>query len=313
MLLVSIMRFRLVQGWMLSVLVGGCAAEVTDGEELAATESALRSGTNGDGCARSPYNCKLRSTKGQRVLTTTGGNEWNVDAAWLKAKGFVDPASGEAVVPVVDGNGNEMGRTKKKTFIFNYGQTRRMNNVTYVFAMSTGLASPGWVPLEAFVGSSELRANVGEVNARGKNLSPMACYEVKSTYPANLDNFKVVKGATDKDAMEPDDYLPVKRANGKVYANLAFNTPGDSLGGPAIDIFPAGTKFRRLNVPTWENPATPSLDATLYAKPPGSNAYTKPSGEMKFIYGYVKSNLGSVRYGWMALDGLAPSTGCPAD
>ena len=32
---------------------------------------------------------------------------------------------------------------------------------------------------------------------------------------------------------------------------------------------------------------------------------------MKFIYGYVKSKTGSVRYGWMALDALDVSSGCP--
>jgi hypothetical protein len=30
-----------------------------------------------------------------------------------------------------------------------------------------------------------------------------------------------------------------------------------------------------------------------------------------FVYGYVKGKLGHVRYGWMALDGLTPSSGCP--
>jgi hypothetical protein len=304
--------------WMTSVVfaltslmtLAGCTAGV-DEELTESTANELTSGVNGSGCKRSAYNCSLHSGgEGQRVRRADGGQTWAVDDEWLVAQGFVDPQTKAAVVPVVDGNGDEMGRVKKESFTLNYGQTRRMKDLTYVFALSTGLQSAGWVPIDAFRAATSLRERVGEVNARGGNLKAMECYEVKSTYPERLDDFKVVKGATDKDAMEPDDYLPVKRANGKVYVNLAFNVPGDAIGGPAVDIFPAGTKFQRLSVPTWEKPARPSLDATLYAKPAGASAYTKPDGAMKFVYGYVTSNAGAVRYGWMAYDGLAPSTGC---
>jgi hypothetical protein len=139
----------------------------------------------------------------------------------------------------------------------------------------------------------------------------MACYEIAASSPARLDHFKVVKGATDKDSEEPNDYLPLKLGNGKAYMNLAFSAPGSALGAPAVDKFPQGTKFRRLDVPTWESPHRPSLDVTLYAKPAGGTAYTKPSGTMKFVYGTVKTKDGTERHGWMALDGLVPSTGCP--
>src|SRR5205085_999391 len=123
--------------------------------------------------------------------------------------------------------------------------------------------------------------------------------------------FKVVKGATDQDSEEPNDYLPqVRSGSGRVYVNLAFSIPGDGLGAPAVDIFPAGTKFQRLDVPTWESPSRPSLDAPLYKKPAGSDKYTERAGAMKFLYGYVKTKAG-VRYGWMAMDGLKVSSGCP--
>ena len=68
---------------------------------------------------------------------------------------------------------------------------------------------------------------------------------------------------------------------------------------------------QRLQVTTWESNA-PSLNATLYAKPAGGSAYTVPAGSMKFVYGYVKAEDGTVRYGWVGIDGLKVSSGCPS-
>lgn len=61
-------------------------------------------------------------------------------------------------------------------------------------------------------------------------------------------------------------------------------------------------------MPTWEGTA-PSLDAKLYGRTPGTDHLSSRS--MKFIYGYVKTKPGAVRYGWMALDGLKTSGSCP--
>jgi hypothetical protein len=292
--------------------VSGCAAESgdegDDGEgqegEVASEIGGYRRGVNTTGCKRSAYNCTLNPGKDQRVYRADGGDTWGIEPSWVADRKLPG-------VPVVDGNGDLMGYSKKASFTLNYGQTRRIGNVTYVMALSSGLASAGWVPIDAFLHADSLRAKVGEVNARGAGLKDLGCYEVATTFDPKLKTLKVVKGATDKDAKEPDDYLPHARANGKVYVNLAFSIPGDSLGAPAVDIFPAGTKFQRLDVPTWESPSLPSLDAKLFAKPAGSSAYTREAGEMKFIYGYVKTKPGSVRYGWMAIDGLKVSSGCP--
>lgn len=287
----------------------GCAAEAPDeGDEsqsaaIASEASSLRDGVNSKGCRRSAYNCALYPGTGtQRVRRADGGETWGVDPAFLSAsKG----------VPVLDGNGDLMAMSPKTSFTLNYGQTRRLGNRTYVMALSAGIGSAGWVPVDAFLHAESLRQKVGEVNARGAALKDLACYVVKSSFDASLDKYAVVKDATDSNKPEPDDYLPKKRNNGKVYVNLAFSAPGDGLGAPAVDIFPAGTKFQRLDVPTWEAGGAPSLEVKLYSKPAGSNTYSKLSDrEMKFIYGYVKTNDGVVRYGWMALDGLAPSSGC---
>lgn len=293
--------------------VAGCAADTGEEEAEASTSDELRAGVNSNGCKRSAYNCGLHPDGvGQRVRRADGEEEWAFDAKWLAGRGYVDPATKQPVVPVLDGNGDEMGRTKKLGFTFNYGQTRRFGNLTYGLVLSSGLKSAGWVPIDGLVHAESFRAKVGEVNAKGKDLPHLACYEVKSTFPERLVKYKIVKGAPEN-GPEADDYLPIRRANGRPYINLTFNVPGDALGGPSIDIYPAGTKFQRLDVPTWERPDRPSLDATLYDKPAGASTYTKPVGEMKFIYGYVKSKTGSIRYGWMAIDGLTPSSGCAND
>ena len=292
-------------GWLLFVFsLAGCAAEAED-EGTDETGSALssRMGVNSAGCKRSAYNCTLNPGHGQRVANAGGGEDWAVAPAYVKAHG--------GYVTVVDGNGDSMGKSTKPTFTLNYGQTRRMKNTTYVMAVSAGIGAAGWVPIEAFESVDSLRAHVGEVNAHGAGLAKLGCYQISKSFDPALEKYKVVKGATDKDSKEPDDYLPQVRSGNKgVYANLAFSVPGDDLGAPAIDIFPAGTKFQRLDVPTWDGGA-PSLDVKLYSKPSGSTKYTTLSNRsMKFIYGYVKTDAG-IRYGWMALDGLDSTTGCP--
>jgi hypothetical protein len=301
-----------ISGAAMVATISGCAAESTDdgsgaGDEGAVESdiSALRAGVNSAGCKRSAYNCSLNpAASGQRVYTATGSESWGIDPKWV-----ADHKLGG--IPVVDGNGESMGISKRTELTLNHGQTRRIGSTTYVMALSSGVGAAGWVPIDSFVHADSLRARVGEVNAHGDGLRALGCYEVDTSFDPKLDTFKVVKGAKVTDSEEPNDYLPTKRNNGKVYANLAFSIPGDGLGAPAIDIFPAGTRFQRLDVPTWEG-AAPSLDAKLYARTPGTDHFsTLSSRSMKFIYGYVKTKPGSVRYGWMAIDGLKVSGACP--
>jgi hypothetical protein len=301
-----------VAGAAMLATVSGCAADDAATDDPTADEgsveseiTALRPGVNSAGCKRSAYNCALDpGGKGQRVYTATGSESWGIDPKWV-----ADHKLGG--IPVVDGNGEPMGISKKTSLTLNHGQTRRIGDTTYVMALSSGVGAAGWVPIDAFLHADSLRAAVGEVNAHGVGLKDLGCYEVDTTFDPKLDTFKVVKGATIHDSEEPNDYLPTKRNNGKVYVNLAFSLPGDALGAPAIDIFPAGTKFQRIDVPTWEG-STPSLDAKLYARTPGTDHFSNLSGRaMKFIYGYVKTKPGAVRYGWMAIDCLKTSGACP--
>lgn len=81
-----------------------------------------------------------------------------------------------------------------------------------------------------------------------------------------------------------------------------------ALGGPAIDHFPAGTKFQRLDVPTDKGP--PSIDVKLWLQD-GNGKFRKPAGEMKFVYGSILGKTSDPRVGWMAYDGLTVSSGCP--
>jgi hypothetical protein len=302
----------LVSGAAMVAAISGCAADSTDANDGTGDDgsvesdiTALRPGVNSAGCKRSAYNCSLNpGGKGQRVYSASGSESWGIDPKWV-----ADHKLGG--VPVVDGNGESMGISKSTELTLNHGQTRRIGNTTYVMALSSGVGAAGWVPIDSLLHADSLRARVGEVNAHGDGLKDLGCYVVATTFDPKLDTFKVVKGAKFTDSEEPNDYLPTKRNNGKVYANLAFSIPGDALGAPAVDIFPAGTKFQRLDVPTWEGSA-PSLDAKLYSRTAGTDHFSTLSNRpMKFIYGYVKTKPGSVRYGWMALDGLDVSAACP--
>lgn len=295
-----------VFGLFAGIFAVGCAAPAADesGEEAQGeTQSAegTRAGINGSSCKRSAYNCSLHPGN-QRVETPGGRNEWGINSNYL--------ASNKGV-PVVDGNGNLMGLSPKTDFTFNYGQTRVMNGKKYGYAMSTGLGSSGWVEIDAIGASSSFEKQVGNMDAKGDNLPKLGCYAIANTYDQTLNSYFVVKGAKPGGA-EANDYLPQIRSNGKVYGTLSFNAPGDALGGANTDIFPAGTKFQRVDVPTWEAKALPSLDVQLYKATRKDAAATTEAGTMKFIYGYIRAASGEVRYGWAALDGLVVSDKCDA-
>jgi hypothetical protein len=276
----------------LTTLAMACAPGDSLPSEESSSENtdALSSGVNGAACVASPYNCKLRENGGNAVDNAQGG-------LWA-----VEPDD------VVDGDGHVMGKSSFAHLRFNYGQTRRMNDRTYVYARSTSVGSSGWFPIDKVVSESALRDRVGEVNAHGAGLAKMACYAVKSSHDPALVELKVVYDSK-SDNERAGDYLPLVRGNGQRYANLAFNVPGFGLGGPAVDIFPAGAKFQRLDVAT--DGGKPSIDVPLYSKDAAGH-YKAPAGTLKFVYGYFVSGAdGAKRYGWMAYPALEKSSGCP--
>ncbi len=262
--------------------------ELEDGD----TEQRLFAGVNGDACAASTYNCKLRVSGGNRVAT----NDPDDDNSWAVAQG----------VPIRDGNGTIVGTSTKTRTTFNYGQSRSFAGETYVFAVSTSNGSAGWMPLASIAGKDSFAGKLGKVSALGAGLAKLGCYQIRDSHDANLEFKKVVYDSKVKHE-RAGDYLPLVRANGKRSANLTFNVPGFSLGGVAVDHFPAGTKFQRLDVPTTDGP--PSIDIPLWVDD-GQGRYRKQSGTMKFIYGYVIAATGTKRNGWMAYDALQVSDGC---
>lgn len=277
---------------LLAVLAIGCApgdAEVDEVDDTEEESDALSSGVNGGACLKSPYNCKLRVNGGNRVENAQGGL-WAVDDD-----------------NVVDGNGDLMGVSTWDHLRFNYGQTRHINGRTYAFAMSTNQGSSGWFPLDAVTSEEILRDRIGEVNAKGAGLAKMACYAVKNSDATPSRAALKVVYDTDSDNERVGDYLALVRKNGGRYINLAFNVPGFGLGGVAVDIYPAGTKFQRLEVPT--DSGAPSIDIPVWKKD-GAGRYRTKAGEMKFVYGYVVADDGTRRNGWMAYEALKTSSGC---
>lgn len=264
-----------------------------DDPELDDVEVRFFKGVNGDACAESPYNCKLRVSGGNRVLT----NDPDDNNSWAVADG----------VPIRDGNGTIVGHSSKKRTTFNYGQKRTFAGEPYVFAVSTSNGSAGWMPLASIAGKSSFEQKLGHVSALGAGLAKLGCYQIKNSHDPDLELKKVVYDSkvTHERA---GDYLPLVRKNGQRSANLVFNVPGFALGGVAVDHFPAGTKFQRLDVPT--NSGKPSIDIPLWVQD-GQGRYRKQAGTMKFIYGYIIAATGTKRNGWMAYDALTVSDGCP--
>lgn len=272
--------------------VDGVGGDEGAGVELSETAQAAFSGVNGTYCLVSAYNCKLQNPGGNRVPTNDPA-----DDNWGLSTG----------VAIRDGNGTVVGTNTRTSSQFNYGQTRTFAGELHAFAVSTSNSSAGWLPMSAILGRTSFEQKVGHVSALGAGLSKLGCYQVKNSHDPVQELKKVVydSEATHERA---GDYLPLVRANGARSVNLIFNVPGMALGGPAVDHFPAGTKFQRLDVPTEHG--VPSIDIPLWVKD-SAGRYRQQSGEMKFLYGYVIAATGTKRNGWMAYDALSVSSGCP--
>ena len=279
-----------------SVLVAaGCSADdgqTTNPEDAADSEvtEALTAGANGDKCVHSAYNCALRVQGGNRVVLKDGSQAWAVGAGVVR-DGLGDPM-------ITDKNGGHIE--------VNYGQIRHFVGQTLVMAMTTANGSAGWYPIDAVKDEAGLRARIGNVDAADPGRGKLGCYQVRASADQSLVERKVVYDAQGSHE-RAGDYMSLVRTNGKHYANLAYSVPGDALGAPAVDIFPAGTKFQRVDVPT--SSGRPHLTVRLYTKA-GDGKYTKPDGTMSFLYGYVTGAGNVKRFGWMAAAALESAGGC---
>ena len=248
-------------------------------------------GENGDYCVASPYNCRFRRPGvSQRVTTASGLTSWGIRPG----------------ASIRDGDGRVLVTESRSRLTFNYGQDRALAGKAHAFAISTSNGSAGWYPIDHILGETSFRARVGEVNARDPRRGRMACYEIRDSHNRDRELRKVVydSRATHERA---GDYMALRRRNGRRSANLVFSVPGFGLGGAAVDHYPAGTRFRRVQVPT--STGRPSITIPLWVKD-GAGRYRKRRGSMRFFYGYVVGN-GERRFGWMAQDALQVSVGCP--
>lgn len=248
-------------------------------------------GENGNHCKASPYNCRFRGG-GSRVQNAAG------DITWAITPG----------ASVRDGNGDVLATESRTRLIFNYGQTRALAGKAHALAISTSNSSAGWYPFDHIVSEASFRDHVGNVDAQDPRDGKMACYEIRNSHDASIALKKVVYDSQEgPDGHErAGDYLPLVRKNGRRSSNLLFMVPGFGLGGAASDHYVAGTKFRRVSVPT--SSGRPSISIPLWVA--NSNGrYIVRSGSLRFIYGYIVGN-GVKRFGWMALDALEVSSGC---
>ncbi|MBV8762503.1 MAG: hypothetical protein JO257_34785 [Deltaproteobacteria bacterium] len=277
-------------------MVGDDPDDVGD-EDLVDTSSAItafatKPGVNSDACTASPYNCRFHAGD-SRVLDAAGDDGW-------------------AIVPgasVRDGDGNVLAVESGTKLTFNFGQTRSLAGKAHALALTTSNSSAGWYPFDHIVSEASFRNDVGNVDAKDTGGARTGCYQIRASDDQALAAKKVVYdskvGPTGHE--RAGDYLPLVRANGKRSANLIFSVPGFGLGGATTDHFAAGTKFRRVEVPT--SSGHPSISIPLWVAN-GAGRYIVRSGSMRFVYGFVVGD-GVKRFGWMALDALEPATGCP--
>jgi hypothetical protein len=280
------------------LLLVGCldTGEADDDEDLVDTTISSLSaggspGVNGTNCIASPYNCRFRDG-GSRVENAAGDEVWAVTPG----------------ASVRDGNGNVLAMQTGDRMIFNYGQTRSLAGKAHALGLSTSNGSAGWYPFDRIVSEASFRDHVGNVDAKDTGDTRMACYELRNSHDASIELKKVVYDSQvgPNGHERAGDYLPLVRNNGRRSANLLFSVPGFGLGGASSDHYPAGTKFRRISVPT--RSGLPSISIPLWVA--NSNGrYIVRSGSMRFIYGYIVGD-GTRRFGWMALDALKTSSGC---
>jgi hypothetical protein len=272
-------------------------ARATGSEEeevVELSEAPLTAGVNGDACMHSPFNCKLRVSGGNRVQT----NDPHDDDSWAVLTGG----------HLRNGHGQIVAQQTGNRLKFNYGQVRSFAGEPHAFAMSNSNLSSGWYPISAIHGHDSFVNKVGKVSARSPaNAKKLGCYQIRNSHDASKELKKVVYDSTAVHE-RAGDYMSLPRKNGERSANLCFNTPGFGLGGVAVDHFPHGTRFQRLDVPT--SSGVPSIDVPLWVQD-DAGRYRKRSGSQKFVYGYVIAQTGTRRVGWMALDALAASSGCP--
>ncbi|MCX5741337.1 MAG: hypothetical protein NT062_02430 [Proteobacteria bacterium] len=256
----------------------------------------LSNGVNSAYCVASPYNCRFR--QGSSRVTTQGGEE-----SWAITSG----------ASVRDGNGDVLAVETAGHATFNFGQTRSLAGKAHALVLSTSNGSSGWYPIDHIKGEASFRQQMGEVNAKDPGGARLACYAIRDSHDTNLELKKVVHDSKvgPSGHERAGDYLPLVRDNHRRSANLIFSVPGFALGGATSDHFPAGTRFQRLDVPT--DSGRPSISIPLWVPDPNNgNRYTRQSGTMRFLYGYVRSTSdGTRRYGWMAQDALDVSTNCP--
>ena len=283
--------------WLL--LLAGCL-DIGDGDDdedfvdTSTIESAVSGspGVNGDFCIASPFNCRFREGS-SRVQNAAGDETWAIEPG----------------ASVRDGNGNVLIMQTATRMTFNYGQTRALAGKAHALGLSTSNGSSGWYPFDHIVSEASFRDHVGNVDAKDPHDGKMACYEVRNFHDASIELKKVVYDSQvgPNGHERAGDYLPLMRNNGKRSANLIFSVPGFGLGGATSDHFPAGTKFRRVDVPT--KSGRPSISIPLWVAN-SQGRYIVRSGSMRFVYGYIVGD-GVKRFGWMALDALKVSDGCP--
>jgi hypothetical protein len=183
-------------------------------------------------------------------------------------------------------------RQKKRMTVTDAGGTRVVR--TFVYALSTQPNGSGWIMLEAIHPSYRKYLKGRPINSKppihcGGKKPIRYCIVGKDEADAPVRYRRKLVPCSGKKNEQVGDYLT--RPSGVV--NLLYALPG--AGGVSNDSFPVNTTFWRVH------PDCTPKEAMV-------NTYKrcskKPTGKMRFVYGYVVHPDGSRRYGWIAKETL---------
>jgi hypothetical protein len=186
----------------------------------------------------------------------------------------------------------------------NYRQKKRMtvtdangNPVvrTFVYALATVPNGSGWIMLQAIHPAYRKHFKGRPINARPpikcRGKKPIRyCIVGKEEKDAPRRYRRKVVPCSGKQSEQVGDYLT--RPSGVV--NLLYALPG--AGGVSNDSFPVSTTtFWRVHPDCTPKEAV----VNIYKR-----CSKKPTGQMRFVYGYVMNTDGTRRYGWIAKETL---------
>jgi hypothetical protein len=274
--------FQTMKYIALGLLVAGCTVPSIDDAADAGADPADELGELGAEArcvpAGNPYSCRPSTddANAPRISGPGGSIYWALGAPTKLYDGF-----GHARANVTDSHGVKI----------NYGMRKAINGLSMVYAWSAGTdegAASGWILESSIARADLLRQRMPTI---AMPYPATGFYEtqwiITGGNPAAYGDMKVQANYTGG-GRAVTDYL--KRGGDVV--NIAFNVPGNAIGGFNTDTVPIGTTFRRAK-------GVLQVDQPYYR--PGESTVR---GHLQFVYGGFHDGA-QMRFGWIPKQALA--------